>query len=56
MNFDYVPWWWLIVFFILGGCFGISIMALMFASKDTDKKSGVIDGVKLGQRFRGRDQ
>lgn len=31
-----VPWWWLIVFFILGGMLGVAIMALMFTAKKSD--------------------
>lgn len=38
MNMDFgfsnmVPWWWLIVFFVLGGMLGVAIMALMFTAK-----------------------
>ncbi len=32
-----VPWWWLIVFFILGGMLGVAIMALMFTAKESDE-------------------
>ena len=28
-----VPWWWLIVFFVLGGMLGVAITVLMFTAK-----------------------
>jgi len=31
-----VPWWWLIVFFVLGGMLGVAIMVLMFTAKKSD--------------------
>jgi len=32
-----VPWWWLLVFFVLGGIFGVMVMCLMFAAKRADE-------------------
>jgi len=42
-----VPWWWVLVFFVMGGIFGVMVMCLMFAAKRADDV--IIKNIKYHQ-------